>query len=45
MAELRVGLIGYGFMGKTHAYGYKTLPFYYDRLPFKVRLVGVCSGH
>jgi predicted dehydrogenase len=45
MNELRVGLIGYGFMGKAHIYGYKTLPLYYDQLPFKVKLVGVCSGY
>lgn len=45
MKEIGVGLIGYGAMGKAHTYAYKTLPLYYSNLPFKVKLVGVCSGH
>jgi predicted dehydrogenase len=32
-------------MGKTHTYGAKTLPLYYDTLPFLPRLVGVCGAH
>lgn len=43
MKEIGVGIIGFGFMGKTHTYAYKTLPLFYDELPFKVRLVGVCN--
>ncbi len=42
--ELRIGLVGYGFIGKVHAYAYRTLPFYYDPFPVKVRLVGVCAA-
>ena len=42
MKEYGVGVIGYGFMGKTHCYGYQTLPFYYPDMPFKIKLVGVC---
>ena len=30
-------------MGKTHTYGYKTIPLYYSNLPFKIKLVGVCD--
>lgn len=45
MKEIGVGIIGYGFMGKAHVFGYKTLPLYYNNLPFKTKLVGVCSGH
>lgn len=44
MDELRVGIIGFGFMGKTHTYGYKTIPLYYSNLPFKIKLVGVCDS-
>lgn len=44
MRELRVGIIGFGFMGKTHTYGYKTIPLYYSDLPFKIKLVGVCDS-
>lgn len=30
-----------GFIGKVHAYAYTSLPFFYDNLPFKAKLVGV----
>jgi predicted dehydrogenase len=43
MKEMRVGIIGYGFMGKTHSYGYKTIPLYYEKMPFKIKLVGICD--
>ena len=44
MDELRIGIVGFGFMGKTHTYGYKTIPLYYNNLPFKIKLVGVCDS-
>lgn len=31
--ELRVGFLGFGFIGKVHAFGYRTMPFYYPGLP------------
>ena len=43
MKEYRVGVIGYGFMGKTHTHSYKTIPLYYSNLPFTIRLEGVCD--
>lgn len=43
MKELGIGIIGFGFMGKTHTYGYQTIPLYYGSLPFKIKLVGVCN--
>jgi predicted dehydrogenase len=43
MKEIGVGIIGFGFMGKTHTFGYKTIPLYYENLPYKIRLVGVCN--
>lgn len=43
LKELGVGIIGFGFMGKTHTYAYNTIPFFYDNLPFKIKLKGVCS--
>jgi predicted dehydrogenase len=39
-----VGIIGYGFMGKVHAYGYRSIPFYYDPSPVDVRLVAVATS-
>lgn len=43
MKEYGVGVIGFGFMGKAHTYAYRTIPFYYRNLPFRTKLVGVCS--
>lgn len=44
MKELGIGIVGFGFMGKTHTYGYKTIPLYYSNLPFKIKLIGVCDA-
>jgi len=41
---LGVGVIGFGFMGKVHSYGYLNLPLFYDPPPCRVRLVGVCTS-
>jgi predicted dehydrogenase len=43
VAAIGLGIIGYGFMGKTHAYGAKTIPLHYDNLPFMPRLAAVCG--
>lgn len=43
MKEIRVGIVGFGFMGKTHTYGYKTIPLYYNNIPFRIKLVGICD--
>ena len=43
MKAYGVGIIGAGFMGKTHIYGYVNMPLFYDGLPFKIRLVGICN--
>jgi predicted dehydrogenase len=43
MNRLRLGFLGFGFIGKVHAYGHRTLPFYYPGLPAS-DLVAVCTG-
>lgn len=43
MKEFHVGVIGYGFMGRTHTHSYKTIPLYYSGLPFTVKLKGICT--
>lgn len=44
MKELRIGLVGYGFIGRVHALGYKSIPIYYNGKPGAIRLVGVCDA-
>jgi predicted dehydrogenase len=44
MKQLGVGMVGFGFIGKVHAYGYRNLPLYYDPAPAEVKLVGVCTS-
>ena len=39
---LGVGVVGFGFMGKTHTFGYHTIPFFYDELPVPYAMKGVC---
>ena len=40
---IRVGLLGFGSMGKTHAYAINNLNYFYRDLPFRVEIVGVCT--
>ena len=44
MEALGVGIIGFGFIGKVHAYGYANLPLYYDPVPLRTKLVGVATS-
>ncbi len=44
-SELGVGIIGYGFMGKVHAYCYRNMGFFYDPPPLGIRLVAVCTSN
>ena len=43
--KLGVGIVGWGFMGKVHTYGYLNLPLFYQPCPAKIDLVGVCTAH
>ncbi len=44
MQTLRVGMVGHGFMGKTHGHAYRSLGYYYDPAPAKVVLAGVATS-
>jgi len=44
MKTLNVGLVGCGFIGKVHAYGYLTLPLFYEGLPLRARITHVCAS-
>jgi predicted dehydrogenase len=43
MQTLGVGIIGFGFMGKTHTLNYRSLPIFYDPPPVSTKLVGVAD--
>lgn len=44
METLGVGIIGFGFIGKVHTYGYLNMPLFYDPLPLRTKLVGVATS-
>jgi len=44
MKKYKVGIIGFGFMGKAHAYGYLNLPLFYDPPPLEAELHSVCTS-
>ena len=45
METLGVGIAGFGFIGKVHAYGYLNMPLFYDPPPLAAKLVGVATSN
>ena len=45
MKTMGVGMLGYGFMGKTHVYAHRTIPLYYDPQPIHCRMKVVCEAN
>jgi len=43
MKTIGIGLIGWGFMGKTHTHALQSLALFYPDADFRVKLVHVCS--
>ncbi len=41
--EIKIGLLGFGAMGKTHAFCVDNLKYYYGILPFHASVKGVCT--
>ena len=41
--EIKIGLLGFGAMGKTHAFCVDNLKYYYRDLPFTASIEGVCT--
>lgn len=41
--ELRIGLLGFGAMGKTHAFAIANLPYFCGDLPFRATVHGVAT--
>ena len=46
MKKLRIGLICVGFMGKTHLWSVRNLPFFYKtaELGFEAEVTAVCAS-
>ena len=42
--EIRIGMVGYGFIGKVHTLAYQLLPMIYDPAPADIQLVGVSAA-
>ncbi len=42
---LNIGLLGFGAMGKTHAYAVSNLPYFYGGEYGEHKIVGIASGH
>ena len=42
--NLHIGLCGFGFMGKTHLFAVRNLPFFCT-LPFSADVTGLCTSH
>lgn len=42
--QIRIGLVGYGFIGRIHTLAYKLLPMMYDPFPVDIKLVGVSTA-
>ena len=45
MKTIGIGVIGWGFMGKTHTQALRSLPLFYPGAGFEVALKCVCAGH
>lgn len=43
MKQYRVGILGFGFIGKVHAYAVRNVPFFYD-LPFSATVTHVATS-
>lgn len=41
---LNVGLIGFGAMGKLHAFCISALPYYFEKSGYDARLYGICTS-
>lgn len=43
MRELRIGVIGFGWMGQAHSRSYRDIPVLFPEAEFKPKLVAVCD--
>lgn len=41
---MNVGFLGFGFIGKVHAYGYLNLPLFYQPIPLEAKITHICTS-
>jgi levoglucosan dehydrogenase len=44
MKTYNVGIIGFGFIGKVHAYGHVNLPLFFEQQEFRTKITHVCTS-
>ena len=44
MKRYTVGIIGFGFIGRVHAYGHLNLPLFYDPPPCYTEITHICTS-
>lgn len=44
MKVYNIGIVGFGFIGKVHAFGYRNLSMYYDPVPLEARITHVAAS-
>ena len=44
MKRYNVGIIGFGFIGRVHAYGHLNLPLFYDPVPCQTKITHICTS-
>lgn len=44
MKKYTVGFIGFGFIGKVHAYGHQNLPLFFDQQDFRTEITHICTS-
>ena len=44
MKTYKVGMLGFGFIGKVHAYGHMNIPLYYDQQEFRSEITHICTS-
>lgn len=42
---MKIGILGFGSMGKTHAYSIANLKYFYNPLSFTAEVAGICTRH
>ena len=45
MKAYNVGILGFGLIGKVHAYAHMNLPIFYDHLPFSTKISHICTSN